>query len=461
MGVGYPALREGRWAMGEQDNRRVAFETARLKLARVRLSAGKALDTGFRLVTQVAADALQVERVGIWMFESAHRRLACQIQFNRSQRRWDEGPVLQVEQYPNYFAVLEQCRALPVDDARSHPATAELRTRYLEPNGIVSMLDAPIIREGRVVGVICHETVDVARHWTQAEIDFAGSAADIAALIFEQAERVELEAALKLQSEQRLESEKLEALGRLARNVAHDLNNLLTVVLGVAHEACQGATDECRQLGQTLKSGTELGQRLVNRLFELGRREADVVSPVDLATVLRAMAPALRTLLGAGPEGSSGVDLQIRIDGGPFKLLVARDELEQTVLNLVVNARDAVTARAGKRAGRGRIEVRLREPGIDDELPGDRVVLEVSDDGIGMDAHTRAHLFEPYFTTKPSGNGLGLAIVYAVVKRAGGTIQVASEQGRGSVIQVVLPRHRTQPEAEAQPEDGDQRRSGQ
>ena len=105
---------------------------------------------------------------------------------------------------------------------------------------------------------------------------------------------------------------------------------------------------------------------------------------------------------------------------------MARDELEQVILNLVVNARDA--CRPG-----GRIEVVVREPVKDDDLPPDRLVLEVIDDGTGMDERTRAHLFEPYFTTKPGGTGLGLAIVYNVARRAGGTVQVASEPGTGSV----------------------------
>ena len=111
---------------------------------------------------------------------------------------------------------------------------------------------------------------------------------------------------------------------------------------------------------------------------------------------------------------------------------MARDELEQVVLNLVVNARDASRPD-------GRIEVVVREPVKDDDLPPDRLVLEVIDDGTGMDERTRAHLFEPYFTTKAGGSGLGLAIVYNVARRAGGTVQVASEPGTGSVVQVVLP----------------------
>jgi signal transduction histidine kinase len=414
--------------MADQEIRRVAFETARLQLARVRGSTGKVRDTAFRLVTQVVADALKSERVGIWMFEAAGRRLVCEVQFVRSGRSYEAGQVLLVEQYPRYFAALEQRRALPADDARTHPITSELAESYLVPNRIVSMLDAPIIRDGRVVGVICQETVGEARVWTQAEVDFAGSVADIVALLLEQGERVELEAALGLQAQQRLEASKLEAVGRMARTVAHDLNNLMAVVIGVADEASHGSCPSCQRHAQSLTGAAEVGTRLVRRLFDVGGRDLADATSVDVAKVLHDMTPALRTLVGRA------IALDVVADARRPEVQVPRAELEQVILNLVVNARDAVKPD-------GRIEVRLREPVKDDDLPADRLVLEVSDDGAGMDEHTRSHLFEPYFTTKPQGTGLGLAIVSGVARRAGGCVQVASQPGQGSIIQVVLPRH--------------------
>ena len=414
--------------MAEQSIRRVAFETARLQLARVRGSTGQVRDTGFRLITQVVADALKLERVGVWLFEDSRRRLVCHTQYVRSRSVYEAGQVLHVEQFPSYFAALEQRRALPADDARTHPQTAELTRPYLIPNRIMSMLDAPIIRQGQVVGVICHEAVDTLHSWTQSEVDFAGSAADIAALIMEQAERLELEAALALQTRQRLENSKLDALARMARTVAHDMNNLLAVVVGVADEAKAMKCSHCLEHAQSLHGAAEVGSRLVQRLFELGGRHGPVTTPVDVGVVLHEMEPALRTLVG------KAIGLSVRIDARRPGVLMARDELEQVILNLVVNARDAT-------GPEGRIEVVVREPVKDDDLPPDRLVLEVIDDGSGMDERTKAHLFEPYFTTKPGGSGLGLAIVYNVARRAGGTVQVASEPGTGSVVQVVLPRH--------------------
>jgi two-component system cell cycle sensor histidine kinase/response regulator CckA len=109
------------------------------------------------------------------------------------------------------------------------------------------------------------------------------------------------------------------------------------------------------------------------------------------------------------------------------------------VLNLVVNARDAINGSA-KQPGGGLLTISLRDPTPEDDLPPDRVVLEVSDTGAGMDERTKAHLFEPYFTTKPDGSGLGLAIVYGIVKRAGGGVEVASAPAAGSTFRISLPR---------------------
>jgi signal transduction histidine kinase len=420
--------------MADHESRRVAFETARLRLARVSQSSVDAKDACFRLVTQVVADALNVDRVGVWMFEQAGLQLVCKVQFVRQARSYEHGQVLDMRQFPRYQAALHERRALAASDAREESITSELSAGYLIPAGIVSMLDAPIIREDLVVGVICLEQTS-ARRWTQTEIDFCGSSADIAALVLEQADRVELESALKLQTEQRLEQQKLEALGRMACSVAHDINNLLTVVMSVADEsrdaaAQPGACTACTHAAESLASTADVGQRLVRQLMELGRREPQHAPAVDVEAVLSALLPTLRALVG--PRVALTLDSRAT---APW-VKMQRAELEQVVLNLVVNAHEAL----GENAGKARIDLLLRDPDGNDDVPSDRVLLEVSDNGTGMDDHTRAHLFEPYFTTKPSGTGLGLAIVYGIAKRAGGNVNVASARGTGSTFQVVLPR---------------------
>jgi signal transduction histidine kinase len=414
--------------MAKQESKRVAFETARLRLARLQMASDTARDAGFRLVTQVVGEALKVERVGVWMFEDGQRELVCRTQFVLSQGRHDSGQRLHARDFPRYVTALQERRAVVADDAIAHPLTGELADAYLRPAGITSILDAPIVREGRVTGVICHEQVGPARAWSQREIDFAGSAADIVALILEQADRADLQTALKMQSDQRAEGRKLEALGKLARSVAHDFNNLIMVNLGVADLAeRERSCDCCRQSAQALRQSAQVGQRLIQQLLKMSARPGSNGHRSDAAGVLQRLEGSLRMLVG------SQVELSVMLEEAPAWVRVAESELEQIVLNLAANARDAI-------AGPGHLHIAVRRPEPDDEIPPDCLMLEVVDDGRGMDERTRAHLFEPYFTTKERGNGLGLATVYGIVKTAGGSIQVASEPGRGTGFRIALPR---------------------
>jgi signal transduction histidine kinase len=408
-------------------SRRVAFETARLRIARLALEGTHAREAGLRLVTQNAAGALAVERVGVWFFDPQNPRLVCHDLFVASTRDHQRGQVLEMALYPTYTKALSERRAIVADDARTHRSTCELTASYLDSLGISSMLDAPIIRKGRVVGVICHEHTGPARRWAEKEIDFACSSGDLAALILEQAERVELEAALKERAEERLEAQKLEALGRLARSIAHDFNNVLTVCQTLALELEAGGRDiSPAAVAASLHESVAVGKRLTGQLLGVGNREALPVS-TDLRKVIQRLMTPLKALAGA----KAGV--VVRIETKDVNVSLSEAEVEQILMNLVANARDAI-------GDQGRVEISLRLPQEGDDVPADLVVLEVSDNGTGMDARTRAHLFEPYFTTKPHGHGLGLATLYGIVKRAGGTVQVASEPGLGTRFLLALPR---------------------
>ena len=413
--------------MSDPPSRRVAFETTRLRLARIALEGTHARDNGLELITRNAADALGVERVGVWFFDPAGSRLVCQDLFSAKDRSHVKGHVLDMRRYPTYAKALTERRAIVADDARTHHTTSELASTYLAEFGIASMLDAPIIRKGRVVGVICHEHVGSPRRWVDKEIDFAGSSGDLAALILEQAERVELESALKIRTEERLEMNKLEALGTLARSIAHDFNNVLAVCQALACdlEAPDGTVSP-KEIATSLHESVALGKRLTAQLIGVGNREAPPVA-TDLRRVLQRLTSPLKTL--AGPK----TEVIVKIVAKDVTVRLAEAEIEQILMNLVANARDAIR-------DRGQVDIKLRPPQEGDDVASDFVVLEVVDDGAGMDPRTRAHLFEPYFTTKPHGHGLGLATLYGIVKRAGGTVQVASEPGFGTTFLIALPR---------------------
>ena len=148
------------------------FESARLRLARGSVEGGGSLAMALQSTTELAADTIRVERCGIWLFIEERRAIRCFDLFERSCRRHSEGAVLRATDFPSYFAALERLRVVQADEASLAPATRELEGAYLAPLGIGAMLDAPLFRNGRVVGVVCHEHVGAPRTWTPKEIDF-------------------------------------------------------------------------------------------------------------------------------------------------------------------------------------------------------------------------------------------------------------------------------------------------
>jgi signal transduction histidine kinase len=185
--------------------------------------------------------------------------------------------------------------------------------------------------------------------------------------------------------------------------------------------------DEAGARGKELRAAVAFGSRLVQQLVVFGREGAEPAESVALGAFLRRVEPVLRRLLrGARFE----VDVATREEAFAA---IERGELKQVVLNLCVNAGEALLSG-------GVVRIELRDPRPEEPIPPTSVVLAVADDGRGMDAETQAHMFEPYFTTKPGGLGIGLSTVYGIVKRAGGTILVDSAVGAGTTFRIALPR---------------------
>ncbi|MDC0719229.1 ATP-binding protein [Nannocystis bainbridge] len=236
------------------------------------------------------------------------------------------------------------------------------------------------------------------------------------------------------------EAQKMEVLGRMAAGVAHDFNNLLTVILsytGMLEKSitADAASGDVADLGEIRKAG-ERAAALTQQLLGFGRR--DIVAPevIDLGAKVRELRGMLVRLLG---EERS---LTVSLAGAPCPVRIGPGHIDQLLVNLVINARDAT--RAG---GRIVITTATLAAGDDDghylDLPpGPRVVMTVRDDGSGMDEATRARIFEPFFTTKPPGfgTGMGLAIVYGIIRQAGGAIVVDSHPGRGTSFRIYFPR---------------------
>ena len=238
--------------------------------------------------------------------------------------------------------------------------------------------------------------------------------------------------------EQLRQSQKLEAIGRLAGGVAHDFNNILMSVMGSADLLLMQLApgDAARDEAAEIKQSVDRGAGLTRQLLAFSRRQAVRSRMFALGDIVRGMDTMLRRLIG--PE----IDFEIICAPEPLMVVADSGQTEQVVLNLVVNARDAMPQG-------GRVTVRVEEVEVDEAAAvalvegkaGRYARLSVSDTGTGIDEQTRAKLFEPFFTTKEQGKGtgLGLSIVYGIVKQSGGYITVASEPGKGATFLIYLP----------------------
>jgi two-component system cell cycle sensor histidine kinase/response regulator CckA len=236
---------------------------------------------------------------------------------------------------------------------------------------------------------------------------------------------------------QLLQAQKMEAVGRLAGGVAHDFNNLLSVVLNAAAalEAGLPPQDELREDVGDIRQAVDRGAALTRQLLAFGRKEVHAPSQVDLHDVVRNVERLLARALGGGAR------LDVRRNDIAAAALADPHQLEQVLVNLVINARDAMPHGGTVTITTGTTELSSTEAESLGIAPGHYASLEVRDTGVGMDESTRLRAFEPFFTTKGphEGTGLGLATVYGIARQSGGAVRLASEQGAGTRVTVLLP----------------------
>ncbi len=412
-------------------NSEQAYRAVTLRLAQARVTIDRQLRDVLREVTEAAAEALRVSRVSVWFFLDERRSIRCDYLHEPQRGAVYEGTLLHASDFPVYFKVLESSRVVRFVDRDGDPMSEELRHSYLAPLGITAMLDAPIYQGGEVLGIVCHEYVGSAREWTDPECEFAASVGDIVARLYAEAARLRAEKQLGLDRAQLMEVQQFAEVGRLAAGVAHDFNNVLTAVFAYVDLVKAEAKDEkLNRLATDLAGILNRGRDLTQTLMTLGRTNGHrprVVSPADL------LSSSLALLRGAA---GSKVQVEIHAAVSVSRILIDPLQLERAIVNLVVNARDAMPA-----GGVVAVEVREEAIGQTADHQSTFVVIEVIDSGEGMDDTTRDRMFDTFFTTKGTrGKGLGLAIVNQVVTLAGGFIQVDSAAGQGTRVRLYLPR---------------------
>lgn len=235
-------------------------------------------------------------------------------------------------------------------------------------------------------------------------------------------------------------AQRLEAVGKLTGGVAHDFNNLLTVILGGAEEIEEGLPDASpmRRVASTVRLAAERGADLTGRLLAFARQQALEPRTVQIDSLLAAVDPLLRRSL------EEDVDLQLVRAGDLWPALIDPGQLENAILNLCLNARDAMPdgGRITIETANVHLDQTYAEAEGDDLKPGQYVMVAVADDGCGMTPETSARVLEPFFTTKSAGggSGLGLSMVYGFVKQSQGHLRIYSELGHGTTVKLYLPR---------------------
>jgi|GEM_PF-3134817 len=249
-------------------------------------------------------------------------------------------------------------------------------------------------------------------------------------------ERKRVEEEKERLQEQLVRSQKMEALARLTGGVAHDFNNLLTVISGYSDLVLRALKKENpqREQIQEIARAASRAAALTGQLLAFSKRQPMVAEHVDLGNILRELGKMIRRIIG------ENIRLEIQLDPNLKKVRADRTQMEQIIMNLVVNAHDAMPGGGTLAIRAENAVVKKEKPGrLSGLLPGDYVRLQFEDSGPGVDREIQSKLFDPFFTTKPHGTGLGLSVVHGIVEKHGGRIDVRSEPEKGAVFTIFLP----------------------
>ncbi len=343
--------------------------------------------------------------------------------------------------FPDSLKHLWEMRTPIESHAAAHggPLAREGSAAYVHDElGIRSLLWLPCCFRADGFFMIALNQVSRSRTWTPDETEFIDAAANQVNLALQKrailSERLAVEERLR-------QSQKMEAIGKLAGGVAHDFNNLLTAIIGYADLLTQKipVDDPLRRYAEGIMQVSRRASETTHQLLAFSRRQVLKPRILKLNALIGDLQQLLRRLIG------ENIQLDVRLDPAVGRVRADPGQLELALVNLAVNARDAMP-------DGGVLGMSTRVERIDAEharrsslTPGEYACIVMSDTGVGMDEETLSHLFEPFFTTKAlgKGTGLGLSSVYGIISSAGGSVQVSSRPGQGTVFSLYLPLDRS------------------
>jgi PAS domain S-box-containing protein len=510
----------------------------------------------FDALTLSACDALSVSRFSVWLFKDESTKLVCNSLYDKDNRQFTRGALLQKEHYPKYFEALSENSRITADDAQSHPATKELDENYLSPLGITSMLDGGIFKDGSLIGVVCAEHIGELRHWLPEEEHYINIISGLASQLIYSVEKNTIQSQLltqqieksyivdnmkegvitidergsiltfnkaaekmfgyaisevtgknisilmpnnhavqhdqyladylesdegnvintkteftairkdktefaimlnvtelpsdgrrrkflgtclditvdKLQQQQLLHNQKMEALGQLTGGVAHDFNNILGIMMGYSELIRQGVSDKLLTYSEQVLEAGERARLLTKELLSFASKKEERSEVIDLNNLLiekrlmleKALSNQVQLIFSSNSEGC-----QVKVD--PY-------ELENTLLNLAINAKHAMNNKGILKISTSVVNISKTSGNLIPVENGKYVCLSIQDNGCGIEAGTLKKLFEPFYTTKgEEGTGLGLAQVYGFIQRSNGSIAVESKLDKGTTFNLYFP----------------------
>ncbi len=392
-----------------------SLDSARLQIVRLVLDDFADLKRAMLTAARVSATTLGVTRVGIWSLAEDRATLR-RVALHDLEKHTIEDLELPLQRWPAYLAAVSSRRVVAAADAMTDLRTCELADAYLVPHGVTSMLDAPLFASGQVWGVVCHEHTGAPRVWSEREIAFAVSVADMLSTMLEQAMRMAIEARLRQTEAKLARLQRAEAVVRTSAAIGHDINTLLQAISGRAELALRNGAHEQSEALQDIVGDCQRAARIVGQLRELETPAQALGLESDLSFVIEDTRATLDALLA--PNHALAVDLaaEARVPAG-------RADLERIVLNLVVNAKEAMPL-----GGTVSVVTCRSASGVS---------LSVRDQGGGIAPEQADQIFEPYFTTKHGRNtGLGLFAVATIARRTSGVVAIESTPGAGTTVSI-------------------------